>query len=81
MDDFILVKFIVKLNFIHHIGLVLDAHPNEYNVKYLRRKGATNNFYFPVINDIALCSRTGIVAKLKKPIKSRRDAALRFYSD
>lgn len=77
--DFILVNFVVKVNTIHYIGLVLDAH--KYNVKYLKRGTATNNFQFPVIDNIALCSGNEIVAKLKKLIKYRLNATLRFYND
>lgn len=70
VSHFILLKFTVKVNSIHYKRLVLDAHSNVYNVKYLRIIG-TSNFYFPHIDVIAICSRNEIVVNLKKPIKSK----------
>ncbi|KAF2896785.1 hypothetical protein ILUMI_09403 [Ignelater luminosus] len=70
INSFILVKFALKDTVMYYIGCVLTiVSENSYQVKYLRRRAKTTKFYFPRVDDIELCTRSDIYAKLTNPVK------------
>lgn len=67
-EDFILVRFRTKKKTVHYIGQVHSVpSKDEYNVKFLRRKGQSGTFVFPKIEDNADVSVEDIVLKLPPP--------------
>lgn len=64
-DDFVLVKFLVaKKMEIYYVGKVISLQDKDYEVKFLRRKGDSNSFLFPDVDDIAIIERKDVVALL-----------------
>ncbi|CAG9764577.1 unnamed protein product [Ceutorhynchus assimilis] len=80
INSYILVKFLVKTASIYYVGIVVDnISDKKFKVKYLRRRGNSNKFYFPQIEDIETCEQSDIYAKLRIYSKARRDSTLTFY--
>ncbi|KAI4456203.1 hypothetical protein MML48_8g00015997 [Holotrichia oblita] len=67
IDDYVLVKFSTKTTHVHYIGKIIENIDkfNQFRIKFLRRRGKSNNFYYPAIEDIAICNKADILSKLK----------------
>lgn len=81
-NDFVLVKFEKqKNNVCFFIGQILEIDEESYQVKFLRRKGNSKSFHYPVIDDIAMIQASDIQAKLTRPEKAgtaRTQSLFRF---
>ena len=71
--DFVFVKLRKEktLNksdaFCYFIGQILEILGNELKVKFLRRRGITSNFHFPLVEDVSWVARENILHKLPSP--------------
>ncbi|KAG5870093.1 hypothetical protein JTB14_031957 [Gonioctena quinquepunctata] len=69
--DLVLVGFSSENAAINYMGFVTEVvSEDEFEIKYLRRKGKSNKFYFPSIDDLDICPRMDIFAELTRPITS-----------
>lgn len=57
-----LVSFKSHKSDVHYMGKVMSIRNNEYEIKYLRRRGNSNYFVFPDIDDWSLVNKEDIVA-------------------
>lgn len=64
VGNFVLVKFFVSKLEIFYIGQILSLQDEEYEVKFLRRRGGSNCFVFPNVDDISTIGRKDIAAVL-----------------
>lgn len=78
-NDFLLIKFPSKTNVVHYVGMVTEIiNPNEYMVRFLRRKVPSDKFYYPAVEDTSIVDRCDIVLKLTAPeaAKTARTSSL-----
>ena len=68
--DFVLVRFPLKTKMIHYIGQILSINNETLEVKFLRRKGLSNTFKFPDVEDISNVDKDDILSKLSTPLTS-----------
>lgn len=85
-NDFILVDFSTKKNKISYIGCIKKTLGScEFEVKFLRRFGNSNKFFYPAEDDISDVERGSILRKLRRPYTnlgtSRTQATLKFDID
>lgn len=76
-NDYVIVKFCTKKFTKHYIGVVqstkLDDYPNDYLIKFLKKKtDDTNKFFFPDRDDVSLVDKTNIVTVLPSPTIGHR---------
>lgn len=70
-DDFVLVKFFTESKSqVHYIGQILAILDHQYNIKFLRRRGMSNIFSYPNIDDIQDVGVENITGKVKETISS-----------
>lgn len=63
VGNFVLVKFIANKTEVYYVGKVISID-KEYEVKFLRRKGKSDCFLFPDVDDISTVPLNDIVAIL-----------------
>ncbi|KAI4468033.1 homeobox-like domain superfamily [Holotrichia oblita] len=61
IGHFVIVKFLVDKKEIFFVAQVLTILDKEYSVKFLRRRGKSNNFAFPAVDDISVVNREDVV--------------------
>lgn len=67
IGDFILVKFKGKKMVIHYAARISAINGEEYEVSYLRRKGSSSKFVFPLEEDSSCITKDDVVLKLPPP--------------
>lgn len=81
-DDFVLVRFKVKNAMVHFVGQILELNHLTSKIKFLRRKGLSNTFYFPAVDDISVAANDDIISKLTPATKTgtaRTSSYFQFY--
>lgn len=65
VNEFVLVKFILERSAdIYYVAKIISIKHEEYEVKFLRRKGNSNSFIFPVVEDVSVIERKDLAAIL-----------------
>lgn len=71
IKDFVIVKFFIKHNgtFVHYIGQIIEKNNGNseeggFSVKFLRRRGISNVFSYPLIDDIQNVIESDIVKRV-----------------
>lgn len=64
VGNFVLVKFLVPNKEIFYVGEITSLQEEDYEIKFLRRKGSTNSFLFPTVEDISIVQKRDVVAVL-----------------
>ncbi|CAH0550600.1 unnamed protein product [Brassicogethes aeneus] len=77
INDYVVVKFCTKKLVKHYIGVIqsteLEDYPNDYLIKFVKKKTGTDKFFFPVREDISLISKTDVVSVLPPVIVLDRE--------
>jgi hypothetical protein len=68
--DFVLVKFLTESKHEVYIGQILDISDQNFNIKFLRRRGISNVFLYPNVDDIQDVCIDNITSKVKENISS-----------
>jgi hypothetical protein len=69
--DFVLVKFLTESKHeVYYIGQILDISDQNFNIKFLRRRGISNVFLYPNVDDIQDVCIDNITCKVKENISS-----------
>lgn len=79
-NDFVIVKFITENNSceVFYIGQILSIKSGgQYSVKFLRRRGITNIFFYPMVDDIQDVGEKDILKNVKMFIPSNNNQRLR----
>ncbi|KAK4882362.1 hypothetical protein RN001_005681 [Aquatica leii] len=67
INDFVIVRYLLKKRIKYYVGQVVRSEDSEYFVNFLKRSSRGNKFVFPEIKDEDLISKDNIVAKLPLP--------------
>jgi len=83
INDFVLVNLSTKKHKLAYIGCITDIlDENEYKIKFLRRRGNSQKFCYPLLDDVSDILRDNILLKLARPYSnaatSRTQATLKF---
>lgn len=68
VGDYVLVKFCTESGItIHYAGRIEQINSTKYTIKFLRRRGFSQKFFFPSVEDVTDINISDIVAKLQHP--------------
>lgn len=68
VGDYVLVRFDTESGTaIHYAGRIERINSPMYSIKFMRRRGFSQKFFFPAVEDVSDINISDIVAKLQHP--------------
>lgn len=67
VGNFVLVRFATKKTILHYIGRVEELTSSSLTVKFMRRKGRGQIFFFPEVDEVVEVDLLDVIAKLHTP--------------